>query len=248
MSSRAYGCSKSVIFGCAAAGVLGLSSMSRANVIYDLETSLENGANAGTLDTFQAGQYSFGYYSTALTPSSFSLFSAFQDDPAVFYITGQSDPNINFNDTSGYVYGNGFTLAPDEIAVGPYKGPTVIRFTAPTTGTYQITSKFTDIQEQNSVPTAEVFDDNTELASGTAALSSGYTYTNSGLQLTAGDTIDFVTDADNNTNNATTSLTATLTLVTPEPATSSVLGVATTALLLRRRRSRQERGNKTVSR
>ena len=221
-----------------------------AQVINELAGNYTIGSNPNGNWTY--GQYQGG----ALAPSTFLPF----DDSGVVSsgpFAGEaywdnsahtSDPNIDYNTTSANINtgsGSGnIEWVAHKVTFGPYQGPTVARWTAPSAGTYDVSAAFQTVQIVNAPPTAYIFRDQ-----GTTPLADiQLTDPNNNqfgdvakfsqvLTLARGETIDFVIYG-NNAANKTTQVDATITAV-PEPATwlMCCAGLLGAGFACRRRRS-----------
>jgi hypothetical protein len=146
---------------------------------------------------------------------------------------GQTDPNIA--DTGD---------VPDTLVLGPYQGPAVLRWTAPTTGVINITSS--GANDQNCCDGGQratnflVYDNNTQKFSDYLPnLGSSANY-DAVLNVTAGDTIDFIAYNNGGGDNNSLTLFADINYL-PEPSSIIALcGLAAAGMLLalRRRRSK----------
>jgi hypothetical protein len=204
--------------------------------------------------------WSYGTYPSTLPPTTFTQFGTSVVVPVVtpagptvldVWNNGSSDPNIAKNAGPNDFIPNppgSFDLPAGQVAFGPYLGPTVARFTAPTTGAYTISAEFQAVQSPsiNSPPAAYVYEGSTPLftvasvpysaaVGGTGAFA---TYSSGVLDLAAGTTLDFVVWGSNG-NNASTEVIATVTEL-PEPSSIVALcGLGAVGLLLAVRRRRR---------
>ena len=99
-----------------------------ASTIYDAEASF-----AANPDSPTAGQFSLGQD----VNGGFVLYPNLNDDvggTGMDYFqnaANASDPNFIINDTTSPQTIANFTLQPGQIAAGPFQGPTVLQFVAP---------------------------------------------------------------------------------------------------------------------
>jgi hypothetical protein len=168
-----------------------------------------------------SNRWSYGFYTAGLSPSSFSAFSTYQlrDDNrlATWYQGGNVDPNIQKNvTTSAYLQpGTDITFNPGEVTFGPFRGPTVARWTAVEGGVFNISAMFQTVQTRNGAPNAYVYGNTQELFFQTVT-PTGVSWSSAGpVTLAANEWIDFVVWG-NDQNNKTTQVQATITAV-PEP-------------------------------
>ncbi len=227
---------------------LSIISAAKADTIYDAAADFSATSNPTSTG------WSYGYYTSATStpdPTTFvaypteapgSNYGAIYTGLDVWYDQHVSldnvDPNVIFNPTNSTIFDSQTTWTPGELTLGPYYGPSVVRFTVPTTGLYEIAANFYPSQTGlNTPPAAYLFDNSSVLGSG---VTTPYAY-NSLLPilLTAGTTIDFVAySGPGNSNNQTTGLDATLTMV-PEPETLTLFVLGGVGLLWAMRRRRQ---------
>ncbi len=201
------------------------------------------GATIYNVDNFQtvtqANPFTYGTYTTVVVDgagladqfdtTSFSEFTRYRDedttasDPSTelqVWDNGGSDPNVIYNPTGATEdLASILTLNSHKLTMGPYMGPTVVRFTVPTTTYYNIDATYTDVETVNTPPDVYVYENGVRLYGAANSDATPGHYANNPaipLLLTAGTTIDFVAYGDN-VNNKTVQLDATLTTV-PEPA------------------------------
>jgi hypothetical protein len=135
-----------------------------------------------------------------------------------------NDPNIEKNVTSSAIDPSGADWQPGKVAFGPFQGPAVAQFTAPTAGVYDISAAFQTIQI-NVLPTAYVYVGNTNVftqgltgPTGSDPLGTPVNFTLNDVTLNAGETVDFVVG----NGLSTTQVDATITEV-PEPSTYALM-------------------------
>jgi hypothetical protein len=200
-----------------------------------------NGALAGYWnvgDDFSAtnnpnGVWSYGDYGGAtftgtLNPATFTLLTteahgygsidAWQNgvlDPVVSHNSSRTLTVGSFSDPTTYWT----QWAPNEVALHPWDGPTVVRWTAPSAGEYQVSGDFFPTQGVNAPANAYIYMDATQEAS-LGSVSSTVPFSLL-LNLNAGDTVDFVAWGGN-TYNKTTGLDASISTVAGPSNTSSV--------------------------
>ncbi len=222
-----------------------ISPIANANPIYNAADDFSPSSNTSTdiwtygLDSGTiAGAPDQSTFTRFTTPELGSALGPQYSDLDVWRNTSSIDPNVIHNRSSTATDTDGSnTWLPNELTLGPATGPTVVRFTAPTTGVYDLTAIFSPAQNAtNSAPEAYVFVNGVQIFSALASSPVGPA-ANTPLALTAGDTVDFVV-AGSNVNlsygNKTTGLDATLTI--PEPTSLGLLGLGAVSLMARRRR------------
>jgi hypothetical protein len=165
--------------------------------------------------------WSYGYYTSGLSPASFQAFStyALRDEGrlATWYRGSPVDPNIQKNvTTSAYSQpGTGITFNPGEVTFGPLGGPTVARWTAIEGGVFNISAMFKWVQTKNAAPNAYVYGNTQQWFSQTVT-ETGVSWSSAGpVTLAANESIDFVVWGGGH-ENKTTQVQATITAV-PEP-------------------------------
>ena len=147
------------------------------------------------------------------------------ENPAPF--TGY--PYALHNGTAGLATNNVFTVyQPGQLAESPGDSNecSVIRWTAPTSGTFNIAATFSGLSSQGDSADVHILLDGTPIFNSIV----GGPATFSGLQsITAGDTVDFVVgNGGNGGNEDTTALSAT---IVPEPTTLGLLAMSLASLL-----------------
>lgn len=215
------------------------ATYAQAQVVYDLQDALAAGQPSLTNPT---GVFSFGKYTAGLDPISFVLYSDFTEDLLgtgldAFYTNPSIDPNGLYNDTGSTFSNFGIVLPAGEFAMGPDFGPSVVRFTAPVTGYYHVSSDFALVQSGHGGAFMYVYHNATQVAANTTQPTFSYVSATDFL-LSAGDTIDFVVGGPGSGVD-TTSLSATATFVAvPEPSVYALLGLGLVVVGVRLSRSR----------
>ena len=191
--------------------------------------------------------WSYGEYSAG-TPASFQQFAG----PTLLtgalagleeWVGGVSrisptgtDPNIILNTTANDILtdpdaGN-IDFAAGTINLGPWYGPTVVRYTASVSGTYDAAASFETAQLGNTSPDAYVYVNGAlnystgQLAdpSGANRFGDASIFNQNGIILNAGDTVDFVvwgSDAHNKTTQLSAVVALTAGSVAPVPLPAS---------------------------
>lgn len=225
------------------AGFAGIASADP--ITFDLAADWSDTTNGGT------NVWAYGRYASSVGAGSPATFNAFDLNVGITVApaSGQVlrgwrnpsliDPNIIKNEGST-VTTSAFsiiTFNAGAVTFGPFLGPTVARFTAPTAGLYDVSASFKTVQVGNTAPHAYIsLDGATPLDRGVLSASLT-TYMNSSLSLAVGDTVDFIVwgaDSANKTTEVSASLTTDV-AATPEPASMFLLGSGLAALAARRR-------------
>jgi hypothetical protein len=182
-------------------------------------------------------EWSYGTFTTAGNPSTFVVpadktNSGSTENFWTFPPAGgePADPNVEKNLTGSAIFTAGAEFLPGTVSFGPFQGPAVAQFIAPTAGVYDITATFTTDQ----------------IRSGTSDGTTGYVYVGGALKyshalsdpghaqfgtaetlaptdftLTAGEKVDFVLGG----GAFTSEVDATLTEL-PEPSVYAMMSVA----------------------
>jgi hypothetical protein len=226
---------RATILAAAFMAAITITSSQAQVVVYDLQNTL---ANAQPTLSNPVGAFTFGQYSGGLDPLTFVTFSTFDENLAGsgldgFY-TNPYDPNVLYNDTGATFSGFSMVLPAGEVALGPVLGPSVVRFTAPTAGYYDISTAFARIQTLNAAAFTYVYHNGTQLVANTTSVDT-FTYSSTANLLSAGDTIDFVVGGPGS-GESTTTLAATVTFTAiPEPSTLAIVCLGATVLFVKRR-------------
>jgi hypothetical protein len=207
------------------------------------------GATSARADSAPIGSdFTYGEYAAG-TPSSFQAFTITSSPlPGLEEWSGGSnqspgktDPNVIYNSTANDIYtdpqyGN-IDFAANSLDLGPWYGPTVVRYTAPVTGSYGIDAQFQTAQLDNTSPTAYVYVDGiqdwssgqlaapTGVEGGTVGRLGAVSDFSSGLTLTQGETVDFVvwgSNSDNKTTQLSVAISAPSVVMAPLPASAGV--------------------------
>jgi hypothetical protein len=174
--------------------------------------------------------WSYGKYDAGLDPTSFSPFTAYRLILGSLseYYNGPDDPNIIKNIGTSHVLIYGIDFQPNTVDFGPYLGPAVARWTAPSAGIFQVDAVFATVQGINGAPDAYVYDATTLYDLGLVpAFGVDTVEYHQTLTLAADQSIDFVVWG----GNKTTEVSATITQV-PEPSLMLLLGIALGAVNL----------------
>jgi hypothetical protein len=221
----------------ATAGICARASVAQAGAVgSDFSMQGGGGWSYGYYASGLVANSAPGAYNPALPdPNTFTLFNSYTASPGVAGLPGLEEwksvptpPGDNSNGTDpNVIYNNSGTDQEASFAgdidfqahtlnVGPWYGPTVVRYTAPYTGLYDVSASFQTVQIANTAPIAYVYFGTTLEATSplTPNLNPGpqfgdvYTpFNDVSESLTKGETVDFVVYG-NDTNNKTTLLSA----------------------------------------
>jgi hypothetical protein len=175
------------------------------------------------------GDYGGGSPSGTLNPATFTLLTYLghgygsidawempgPNNPVVSHNSSLTNTVGSFSDPTTYTT----QWLPNEVALHPLDGPTVVRWTAPAAGEYQVSGDFFPTQGVNSPANAYIYVDSTQDALGSVSSTVPFSLL---LNLHAGDTVDFVAWGGN-AYNKTTGLAASISSSVPEP--SSLVGL-----------------------
>ena len=172
-----------------------------------LEVSYTWSAGAGfSTAANPSGPWSYGYEvrdGAAPSPATFSLYDRFVPaSPCPLWCSSGIagvDPNVTYNNTGSPQWccsGSRIDWDPGEMSIGPgIQGQlTVVRWTAPFEGRYDVAASFLDNQETGDSADAYVYHNGSQLFTGApgTVIGSGVSYAGTSLLLAAGDTLDFI--------------------------------------------------------
>jgi len=191
----------------------GMTARAKAGQIYDAAADFSIASNPN-------GVWSYG--SSLTLGGTLSLYAHHDNVSGIDLWRDQTDPNVSHNGTNNAITINSATWQPGELAFHP--GPngqfSVIRFTAPTVGSYSLDAAFSGIDFIGPTTTdVHVLHNGTSIFDGTVlAYGPGPTFSST-ISLSTGDTIDFAVGfgPDGNYGFDSTGIAATLTAV-PEPS------------------------------
>jgi hypothetical protein len=256
---------KFLVLAAAVALTAAASLSARASSVYDAAADFSTTNNPGVVWSY--GEYNNGSIGV-LNPADFRLFTQYRNLGSAYptlqeWYNGSptTDPNVIYNNGVYDVTSlSHVDFQSGKLSLGPWLGPTVVRFTTPIGGDgyYDISATFMTVQTVNTAPTAYVYV-NGILSPGASSLlidpsnqllGTPWTYSATNVLLTAGQHVDFVVWGSNSANK-TTQLDATITgpelagNSTPLPAAAgigfSMLGGFGALFAVRKRMSRKAR-------
>lgn len=214
--------------------LLGLGCVADADVmVFDVADSFSPTMNP-------SGPWTYGYANALadpLIPYTVSSNAAGVDYWALGL--GPTVPSIVHNPTAAPInYISNVTVQPDQVAMHPGASGeyAVLRFTAPVTAAYDLSTQFVDnLDPQGASVDVHVQHNGVSIFSDVVAGGMDAQFLAPALALTAGDTLDFRIGAMGNFLDDSTGIQAVITV--PEPAAASVL-ITGGVLIARRRRLR----------
>ena len=154
-----------------------------AQVTYDPAASFSLAHNPN-------GVWSYG----EIVNGAFSLLPSTQTDGSGIqsYFDNATSANINYNPTNHNITEGSQTFTPGGLSIHSAGNgqPGIVRFTAPIAGTYSFTGSFY-AGDTNANNTVAVLDNGTSVFSGTRTGGNTTPFSNAGLTLAVGDTLDF---------------------------------------------------------
>lgn len=215
--------------------IAGLAISSIANAGFGLSDGFLPSSNPNSNTYWTAG----GIGATGAA-NTFTAFTNTTAVGAINVLTGPGSlPAALYNTSNSPVTNGSATFAPFETALHPASAGVYgdFRFTAPTTGTYNISGNFHSIDTGIATPGTDGVEvlvrvNSLDLSTGTFVLGPGTFITTYGqlqtfvatLSLTAGQTIDFLVNGRTNLSYDATGVTANVSLISaaPEPASLSI--------------------------
>ena len=242
-ASRGRRWSRLLAAGIVMLGVLGQRLPARASPItYDAAADWSSSTNPN-------GAWTYGGYSgTTASPSNFFKFTVHENNNTYAQLeewvpTENTPPRIMYNPGSTFT-GGSVDYAAGKIVLGTNRGMPVLRWTAPTAGTADISAVFTNVQNfGHTMGGLSIYVGATRsfFQAPGGSYQTSYSESLTGVTVAAGTTIDFVVDSGWNgtasSNLSNTQVDATIVLV-PEPSALGVLPIALVGLLANAGRNR----------
>lgn len=209
------------------ASLLGGSRVA-AQTVYNPVTQFSVAANPGS------GTWTYGYKTSSVTgaflafDTAGTLVSSGNTVNTWYASSVATEPGVgvNLSSTNTFTMGGHTTIQPSEMNLHPGAAGqlAVLRFTAPTTGSYALAGNFSGNSNAGTTTDVHILQNNVSFFDSTVT-GFGTTVTFSQtLSLTSGDYVDFVVGWSNGSyNNDSTGLVTTLTAAVPEPANVAML-------------------------
>lgn len=189
--------SRTLRFGLAMAAAAFLLSSPAGATTYDAAADFSATTNG-------KGVWSYGFSKTFGEMTKYTLRKNYNKLDYWWGGGSLNTPNVIHNGTTSTVLGGGYLPYPTNYLTfhpGRYGEYSVIRWTAPTTGSYKISTTFTGANPYNTTTDVHVLDCDTELyASSINKYKDVRSYNSGVLKLIAGNTIDFVVGYGSNKN------------------------------------------------
>jgi hypothetical protein len=207
--------------------ITGAPNKAGADVVYSAAGDF-SATNNSTSTTWQYG------YATLASPNTFILSTSNGTSANMNWWVNNflvTTPSIIYNPTQT-AYSNGtYTIQSGQLALhpGPSGERAIVRFKAPTTGTYAMNASFSGIDSHPTTTDVQILKNGVSIYSGSINSYGGTASSSQNVALAAGDTLDFAVGWGANGNHGwdMTGLSATLSV--PEPST---LFLASSAALM----------------